>query len=674
MLMSVHPVAAQVGTTSEHEITARYNLYGAYQVLVAGTGVTGEVVPHEEPVDPAKPDQKPTKDKIKIRFTVAADAVPGPRTFRVATPNGASTVAQMVVVRDAVIAESGENDQLAQAQQVTLPAALSGTIEKGEDVDYYKFQVGEGQSWTFHVQAARLEDRIHDLQNHVDPILVLRDKNGVVLAQSDNYFYADPLMNYKFAAAGEYFVEIRDVRFQGNPAWVYSLEVSNRPFVTQVFPSRITPGTPTQVNLVGYNLPAQPSCLVTLPMETPDGFLWTNLNLTEPTPNTVPVISSHLAEVAERPAPHGTPAEAQEISIPAGVSGCLLASGESDWYSFTAKQGERIDFEIVARRHYSELDSVLQVCNDQGQLLNEGDDLTWGRHNHADSWIEGWTAPADGKFLLKVADLHQRGGPGFVYFLKVTKTEPWIMLDMDTDKTLLAPGSSGVIFVRAYRKGGAQGEIQLGIEGLPPGITASCGKILANRSDGCIILTAAADAQQTAGNVRVFGNLVPAEPNSMQPLSATAQPLQEIYMPGGGRFHYPVEMHTVSVGQPMEILSVLATPAEFSIQPGKTCRIDLTIKRREGFKGNVTLDCIFQHLGSIYGNTLPEGITIDDKQSQTVLNDGQEQGYITLVAAADAKPVEKQQVSFMANVSINFVMKMCYSSPPVLITVEKPQP
>src|SRR5579863_5263018 len=48
MLMSVKPAAAQVGQTTEHEVTARYILSGADQVIVSGDGVKAEVVPEEK--------------------------------------------------------------------------------------------------------------------------------------------------------------------------------------------------------------------------------------------------------------------------------------------------------------------------------------------------------------------------------------------------------------------------------------------------------------------------------------------------------------------------------------------------------------------------------------------------------------------------------------------------
>src|SRR5687768_4093239 len=54
MLMSIKPIAAQIGQTSEHTIRSRYTMAGAYQVLVTGTGVTGEVVPQEMKPEDAK--------------------------------------------------------------------------------------------------------------------------------------------------------------------------------------------------------------------------------------------------------------------------------------------------------------------------------------------------------------------------------------------------------------------------------------------------------------------------------------------------------------------------------------------------------------------------------------------------------------------------------------------
>jgi hypothetical protein len=548
-------------------------------------------------------------------------------------------------------------------------------FEKAEDVDYFKFTVPENSDWTFHVWSSRCQNKIHDLQTHSDPIVTLRNASGTVLAASDNYFFADPLLAYHFTAAGEYFLEIRDVRYQGNGDWQYVIEANNRPFLTSVFPPRVTPGAATRLEMIGFNLPADPTALVTLPPDTPEGLDWINLPVAGPATSATPVVVSRLPDAIESGGEHGTAATAQPISAPSGVSGRIAADGEIDCYQFECKKGDRFNLEIVARRNQSMLDPVLRVLNEQGGALLENDDLNTGRFIHADSLLEDWTAPADGKYVLEVRDLHLRGGPQFVYFLAATKSEPRFVLEIDTDKTLLSPGTAGAIFVRAYRKGGFTGEVQLVAEGLPAGVTAVCGRILESGRDGCIILQAAPDAPRGATNIKITGTAaVPAADAGQPPrqIAAVAEPLQEIYMPGGGRYHFPVEMHTVSVGDVMDLKSVKLSTNIVNLKPGASQKIDVTIERREGFKGNVTLDVIYQHLGSIYGDSLPTGVKIDDKQSQTLLSGEQSQGYITLTAAADAKPVENQQIAVMANVSINFVMKYSYAGEPVKVTVTSP--
>jgi hypothetical protein len=63
---------------------------------------------------------------------------------------------------------------------------------------------------------------------------------------------------------------------------------------------------------------------------------------------------------------------------------------------------------------------------------------------------------------------------------------------------------------------------------------------------------------------------------------------------------------------------------------------------------------------------------MDGRASQTLLTGETSKGWIVLKAAADAKPVENQQVAVMAHASINFAIKFTYSSEPLRITVTKP--
>ena len=678
MLMNLSPTAAQAGQSSEHTVESRYSMFGANLVLISGDGVTGEVVTSME-LD--KDGKEPALTQIKLKFTVTQEAMTGVRDFRIIGPTGPSTVGQIVITRDPVIVEDPKNDTQETAQAVTVPSTVCGCVEKAEDVDFYRLNIEQPVSLTFHCLAMRLEDRIHDLQTHVDPIIAIRSaKTGSTLAMADNSYAADPFLSHSFEP-GEYLLEVRDVRYQGNKYWNYAIEISNRPHVSQVYPAMVSVGQTTQLQLVGEHFADVAAAEYPAPaaLPNPDAgdscTIDVSLTSTGGTLNPVPVVVTTLPVTVESDADNNTPATATVISVPAAVSGRIEADSDIDCFSFDAKKDEQISIEVLARRNGSGLDSIIRLLNDQGKPLTENDDMRlWGRRTLQDSMIENWKVPADGRYTIEIRDVHLRGGADFVYGLIVTRATPQFDLIMDTDKTWLTPGSCAAIFVRANRRNGFDGEIQLQIDGLPDGVTATCGKIIAGNSvDGCIVLEAAADAKQIASNIRVSG-LATITKEGLDPitLQAAAQPMQEIYMPGGGRSHYPVSMHTVAVGAPSDIRDVKLSTYDIAVKPGESTKIDVELIRGEGFDKNVTLDVLYQHLSSVFANTLPAGVTIDAKNSQTLLTGTNSKGSITLTAAKDAKPANHQQCCIMANVSINFVMKATYSSRPVMITVAEP--
>ncbi|MBI1346027.1 hypothetical protein GC163_07035 [bacterium] len=672
MVMGLKPVAVQAGTTAECEVQSRYTMLGTHQVFVSGEGVTAEVIAPEMPE--LKPGEKP-KDltKLKLKITVATDALPGPREFRLATPNGASTIGQLVVVRDPVTMEpTGDNNTPDKAQEVTLPATMCGVIEKSEDTDFWKFHVEAGQSFTFLVRGQRLEDKIHDLQNHIDPILFLRDASGSVVAMSDNFFYADPFLAHTFAQSGEYTLEIRDVRYQGNVYWEYAIEAHARPVIAQVTPLAVNPDQATDVQLTGWNLGDTKSGQL-LAAAGSLGQRWLTLPLADGPSNPVPVYVTDQPVFAEPATENDTAEQAVAITTPVVINGRMEKTSDVDVYTFEAKKGDQLSFEVLARRYDSQLDSLVRILNEKGQLLKEEDDSRSGKLTYADSWIEGWTAPADGKYFVEIRDVHLRGGDGFGYALAITPTKPYFELQVDTDKTNLTPGTHGVIFVRAIRKHGFTGEIELAVDGLPAGVTATCGRILPGKPvDGAIILSAAPDAPLEMARITIRGTAAHPQGEGQPPLELVAQasPWQEIYMPGGGRGHYMSDDHVVCVGEPSDIRSITLSTTEVRLKPGESQAIQVKLERAPDVKANITLDCLFQHLNSVFANTLPEGVTIDGSKSKTLLSNGASEGLIVLKADKTAPPVEKQVCSVMANFAINFVMKATYSSPPVFVSVE----
>ena len=684
MLMSLKPTAAQIGHSTEHELNARYNLAGATQVLVTGEGVTGEIVPNDQ----EKPEDRTKKDvmgsKCKLRFTVSPSATPGVRDFRVMTPHGVSTLGQLVVARDPIVSETAENDTADKAQQVSLPSTLCGTIEKAEDVDWYRFTVEAGANLTFHVRSQRLENRLHDMQARVDPMITLRTAQGATVAASDNHYAGDPLLNYTFAQAGDYLLEVRDVRYQGNVDWTYAIEVNGRPFVTQVFPPVAIQGATRNVTAIGFHL--APDAQVALAEAQAGRFIasvassWNELPTNEffvfnmgLDPQWKMVTEQNVAPATSTAADGSTVAAVgapTPFSFPTVLAGQIQRPGEVDRFVFDAKAQEKFTLEVFARRLQSDLDPKIRITNEQGALISEADDATYHRVISADSLLENWTAPADGKYILEVLDLHQRGGSSFTYLVQVERAEPHFLIEVDTDKTLLAPGMGGVIYVRALRKNGFAGEIQLEVEGLPPGVSAIPGRIPPELSDGIVHLTAAPEAAFGATNLRIVGrSTVATAGKEPVPIIAEGTVLQEYYSPGGGRGNYPVEMHTLSIAEPGDVRNIKLSNTDIELRPGESQRIEVEIERAADFKGNVTLDMIYQHLEQPYGNSLPKGVTVDIANSKTLLTSADTKGYITLKAAADAPAIVQQLAPINVHVSINFVMKHTFCNSPIKITV-----
>jgi hypothetical protein len=574
------------------------------------------------------------------------------------------------VVQAPVVAETeGHNNSLEKAQPIPIPSAVCGAIDQGEDRDYYKFHVEAGKSLVFRVRGMLLEDRIHDLQNHLDPILTLRGPNGSTIAVADNDIAGDPLLCQRFDRTGDYTLEIRDVRYKGDRDWVYCIEISDRPFVRAVFPLGVAAGKPAKFSPVGYQLPTNGPFEWLVPKTWTPGLQTMQLPLGTQRANPAEVVVSDVPLVSEASAPHDTVKTAQSVATPAGINGRLLKEGESDVYAFQAKRGVPLSFEVFSRRAGSPLDSAIRILDARGRTLLEGDDSTEEGRTSADAMIEGWSPPADGTYAIEIRDLLQRGGPEFVYFLKITRAEPRFELTLDTDKTELTPGTSGVVFVNTVRRNGFAGEISLAVDGLSAGVTAFCSPIPAGQRDGCVILTAAANAKPSIDNIVVRGRATQKRfDGTLAALTAVALPMQEIYVPGGGRGHMPVETHAVAVGQPGDLRSVKLSTDSITLKPGSTARVDIVIERAPGFTDNVTLDPKFDHLGRIFGDTLPPGVDVDAKASKTLLAGTETRGYLTFRATAAAKPVERRPVSVMANVSINFVMKATYSSQPLFVT------
>jgi hypothetical protein len=664
MITHTTPVAVQRGRTVEVSVEGQMNFFGAYKVLVEGTGLQAEVVPARAPS--ANPPQRPQVRSVKLRLSVAPDAALGVREFRIATSLGVSSIGQMLVVEEPVVQESGDNNTLERANKIAAPAVVCGRIEAVEDVDHFRFHAEAGQTFTFEVHCARIQDKIHDLQKHADPMVTVYDAEGRELAANDDSSFADPLLTHTFTRSGDYIVQVRDSKYDGDPRWVYAVLVTPRPYVSHLFPMAANPGAAVTVEPVGSAKQLRPRLTVTAP--SVPGLHPLRLDLDGAWTNPAPLVVSPLPQVVETE-PNDAPQQAVRIAVPCGLSGRIGVRRDLDHYAFPAAKGKAIRFEVKARRFgtvlRSSLDSVLDVMTPRGQVLATNDDA-FGK----DAALV-FTPPADGDYLLRIRDLNSKGGETFVYYLEAAEARADFTLRCDPDKAMIGPGSSTAWYAHVDRQNGFDGPVRVEVQGLPKGVTVNPLIIPPSMTQGILVLTADAVAPQDAANVRVIGTATVRRPDGKEEtVVRTVTPNQEIYLPGGGRGRFDVNMQTVAVTEPSDILKVEISPQKLTLKPGGEARIEVTVVRRPDYDKSVSLDVLLRHLGGVHGNPLPPGVTIDEGKSKTLLGMGSK-GHIVLRAAANAAPIDNVPIAVLAHVSVNFVVKVSYSSPVIALTVER---
>jgi hypothetical protein len=664
MVTHCTPVAVRRGATAEIVVEGQQSFAGATGWLADHPGLTAEIVPPA----PAKPGSKITSVALKV--TASKDVPLGPHEFRVITRQGLSSIGQLLVVDDPIIQENGNNNTPAGANPLPVPGVACGRIETAEDVDVYRFHAVAGKAYTFEVWGARLQDKIHDLQKHLDPMLTILDPTGRELAANDDYFFADPYLVWTAPTTADYYVQVRDAKYDGDARWAYALCVTDKPYVAHAFPFAGQPGQTISVEPVGTAAKIASKIYLQLPATI--GLHQLSLSSQAGPTNPIAFFVSPLPQLIELE-PNDTPAQAQSLVIPCGVSGRMDKPRDIDYFRFHAEKGKAIRFEVRARRFgtplQSRLDSVIEVLSSKGQpLAANDDDPTTGKDS-----VLTFNPTADGDFLLRIRDLNSKGGPGYVYYLEADFARPDFTLRCDPDLAMIGHGGRTAWYVHVNRINGFDGAVTVAVHGLPPGVTASALTIPATMAQGIVVLSAAKDAKiGAAANVRVVGTgTVKGKDGTVAPLLRDAMPNEEIYLPGGGRGRFDVTMQSVAVTEPGDILNVAVTPSILRLKPGDEVKLEITIDRRKDFNKDVTLDVPLRHLGQTFGNPLPPGVTMVDDKSKTRLSKGESKGHIVLKVAADAAPIEFVPIAVTAYVSVNFVVKMGYSSAPISVTIAR---
>ena len=427
--------------------------------------------------------------QVTYRLSVPANTPCGIQGMRVVTDKGVSPLRFLMVDDLPSIASVGSNVQLAAAQVVSVPTAIDGAVA-GLSWQYFKFPAQAGQRVSIEVLARRIGSSL-------DPMIRLLDLKGRELAYNDDTpgLSGDSSLVYTFKDAGEYVLELRDIKYGTG---TYRVRIGDFPVATVAYPLAVQRGTTANVTLAGFGVEGLTA--VPLAVAPTEAAEWLNVSLKRPNGasgySTVEVVST--PQVLEQE-PNNTLEQANRVELGHDINGRLEQPDDVDRFIFSAKKDQTAAFFGITRQQGSPTDLNFKILNKEGGQLAAAED------NGANEGSLSYKFPADGDYILFVEDLNQRGGSEHAYRIAVTLNPPQFSLAASLDTFNIPVGGSVMATVTTTRTGYA-GPIELSATNLPAGVTASKSVIGVGRNDAVLTLQAAPDlAPGELYNVKIVG-------------------------------------------------------------------------------------------------------------------------------------------------------------------------
>ncbi len=445
-----------------------------------------------------------------VDVAIAANAEPGPRELRLVGPGAASNPLRFEVDALPEVREWELNDQAATVLPAReTPFVLNGQILPG-DVDRFRFRARKGRRLVLEAHARSLIPYMADaVPGWFQATLAVYDGSGKEVAYADDYrFSPDPVLLFEAPETGEYELEVRDSIYRGREDFVYRISVSERPFITGLFPLGGPIGDPVRASVSGWNLVES-----ALDLNADAGgpavrqTVWTRAEMRS---NAVVYAVDTLPE-CEESEPNDDPSHAQPVSLSTIVNGRIGVEGDVDVFEFRAEAGQEIVAEVVARRLNSPLDSLLRVTDAAGAIVawnDDQDDPASGLlTHHADSYVR--IAVADGgTYRVSVSDAQGQGGGAYAYRLRLSPPRPDFALRAAPSAVLAPAGLAAPFTVHAIRKDGFDGDIEVTLAGDSGDFVLDGGVVPAGKDKIRMTLTAPGQASAAPAALHLEGRAV----------------------------------------------------------------------------------------------------------------------------------------------------------------------
>ncbi|HVR74706.1 MAG TPA: c-type cytochrome domain-containing protein [Planctomycetota bacterium] len=692
------PVLARAAPRGlERGVTARVKLTGSHLSTVSSVafshpGLAGKVLA----------GMGESSEAVWIEATPAADLEPGRYEVSVTAAGGPSGKVPLFVDDLPQFVEAEPGPTGTDGSIIPLPASIWGVLDLPGDVDSFTCEARAGETIVIDVGAMRFGSK-------ANLVLTLLDAHGRVLETRNDFDGdPDPILARAFGESARFVVQVMDQVRGASEEHFYRLSIGAFPFVTGFYPLSVPANAESEVELVGYNLPAGAMAAIKAsgPGDVPVPIDSRRYRSRRP----FTVAAGAAAELREVE-PNDGPASATPISAPSAVAGRIASRAadempDVDVFLLEARAGETWILETEAARRGSPLDSRIEVLHADGtpvrrlflqavrdcQITFRGIDSTgngWRLTNWEEMelnqylYVEGevskifrmpqgpdsdflfytsetgprrayfettptshplettcyvvvphppgtklipsglpvfpvdyvnddgdrrigkdsrvtFTAPAAGKYLVRVTDVGGAGGDRFAYRLVVREPRPDFQVRLEGQNPGVGAGSGREFSVIVDRMDGFEDEVSVEVTGIPPGFTVSTPLVIE------------AGHREAKGTLHAAEDAPPPPEASAEVLRATATAVirgEKVTKPAGG-------LGKVTLGAKPQLIVHLepregpiaplppggsAAPAEITIAPGQSVTAWIKIERNS-----------HQDLVTFNVDNLPHGVIVDN--------------------------------------------------------------
>ena len=252
-----------------------------------------------------------------------------------------------------------------------------------------------------------------------------------------------------------------------------------------------------------------------------------------------------------------------------------------------------------------------------------------------------FTAPADGEYVVRLRDVRGVHGEDYAYRLTVRAPAPDFRLSVNPRNPNVPVGGRIPVTVTALRLDDFDGPIDVAIEDLPPGMSASQGVIEPGQVSATLLLSADENAHlDRAVPLRVSGK---AKSGTRQ-LAHWANPEDKLKL--------------IAL-MPKPDITMEAKAREVLLEPGKTATVEVEIHRNNNFGGRVPVEVYNLPPTVIVANVGLNGVLIQENENHVTF---------TLQALANAEAID-QPIVLSGNIETRADQQNEYASQPIVLKV-----